>query len=58
MVFPPQRMRFSKSKNSVSGSTIFSFNAAAKVKVLKTEPSSYTPLVALFIKLTSLNLSL
>ena len=53
IVFPPQRILFSKSTNSVLVSTIFSFSAAAKVKVLKTEPSSYTPFVALLIKLIS-----
>ena len=40
---------FGKSTNSVSGSIIFSLKAAAKVKVLKTEPNSYTPFDTLFI---------
>ena len=46
---PAQVNDFGKSTNSVSGSIIFSLKAAAKVKVLKTEPNSYTPLDTLFI---------
>ena len=40
---------FGKFKNSVSGSINFSFKALAKVKTLKTEPSSYVPFVTLLI---------
>ena len=38
----------SKFSNNVSGLIVFEFNPAAKVKVLNTEPSSYTPFVILF----------
>ena len=41
--------RPSKSLNSVSGTIKSSFNAAAIVNVLKTEPNSYTPFEALLI---------
>ena len=37
---PAQVSDFGKSKNSVSGFIIFSFKAAAIVKVLKTDPNS------------------
>ena len=37
---PAHVKNFGKSLNSVSGSNIFSLNAAASVKVLKTEPNS------------------
>ena len=40
ILFFPQVIFFSKFLNSVFGSIIFSFKAAAKVKVLKTEPNS------------------
>ena len=42
-----------KSLNSESGSINFSSKAAASVNVLKTEPNSYTPFVALLIKFLS-----
>ena len=45
-------------KNSVSISIKPSSNPAATVKVLNTDPNSYTPLVALFIKFTLLTVSL
>ena len=50
---PAQVNDFGRSINSVWGSIIFESKAAANVKVLKTEPNSYTPLVALLIKFTS-----
>ena len=51
----PAHIRFfGKFLNSVVGSISFSCIPAAIVKVLKTEPSSYTPLVALLINFTSL----
>ena len=40
ILFFPQVIFFSKFLNSVFGSITFSFKAAAKVKVLKTEPNS------------------
>ena len=40
-------------KEVVSENVRFSSKAAANVKVLKTDPSSYTPFDALFIKFTS-----
>ena len=50
---PAQVIDFGNLLNLVSGSIRFSLKAAAKVKVLKTDPSSYMPFVALLIRLIS-----
>ena len=58
MLLFPHCNLFSKFKNSVSVLIKPSSNPAATVKVLNTEPNSYTPYVALLIKLRSTIFSL
>ena len=50
---PAQVILLGKSVNFVLGSITFSFNPEAIVKVLNTEPSSYTPFVTRLMYLTS-----
>jgi len=55
IVYLLQEIFFSKFLNSVSGFIMPSFKPTAYVNVLKTDPNSYTPFVALLIKFISSN---